>query len=208
MLDSLVCVFNSLISVEIKKGQVIFEMGDLKLASFCVQHAAYMNEGLKDNVSADEMTKHRALSSRKHEVVGRSGANSSVSTSSSMFMNQSVTQRAVVFSFLKNYAKAISVLENELRFRQTPDIYNLLGRVYMKSKNWIEAVRIFDRSIQSNVNFTKKIYFFFIKMLKNIFFVHILSPRINSRTKVLATFRNLIPISDNLMKLSWSKRIF
>ena len=45
-------------------------------------------------------------------------------------MNQLVTQSAVVFSFLKNYNKAISVLDYELE----------------------EAVTPFERSIESNVS--------------------------------------------------------
>ena len=144
-----------------KKGQVIFEMGDLKLASFCVQHAAYMSEGLKDKVSAESMSAAELLSKPRAVsgiVVGRSGANSASSGSFSS-ANQSVTQRAVVFSFLKNYTKAISVLENELRFKQSPEIFNLLGRVYMKAKNWNEAVNTFDKSIDANVNYYYNIFF-------------------------------------------------
>ena len=116
--------------VYIYRGQVIFEMGDSKLASFCVQHAAFMES--KEKGAAEP---------------GEGGGDASAAS-----MNQSVTQRAVVFSFLKNYAKAISVLDYELRLKPSGEIFNLLGRVYMKAKRWPEAVATFERSIENNVS--------------------------------------------------------
>ncbi len=74
------------------------------------------------------------------------------SDSNASNMNQSVTQRAVVFSFLKNFNKAISVLDYELKLKPSGEIYNLLGRVYMKAKRWPEAVSTFERSIEANVS--------------------------------------------------------
>jgi uncharacterized protein HemY len=64
-----------------------------------------------------------------------------------------VTQRAVVFSFLKNFPKAISELENDLKVKPNTTVYNLLGRVLMKAKMWNEAVTAFDKSIETNVSF-------------------------------------------------------
>lgn len=127
--------------VYIYRGQVIFEMGDSKLASFCVQHAAFMEN--KENGAGGAVASTNRPNTSNTKKSGDSNASN---------MNQSVTQRAVVFSFLKNYNKAISVLDYELKLKPSGEIYNLLGRVYMKAKRWPEAVATFDRSIDSNVS--------------------------------------------------------
>ncbi len=116
-------------------------MGDSKLASFCVQHAAFMEN--KDNSSSKALDSNNRPASSTTKKSGDSNAST---------MNQSVTQRAVVFSFLKNFNKAISVLDYELRLKPSGEIYNLLGRVYMKAKRWPEAVTTFEKSINHNVN--------------------------------------------------------
>ena len=122
-------------------------MGDPKLASFCVQHAAFMEN--KENsvgiLTPDAPIRESSAGTKKTSHTHMSNS------SSSNPMNQSVTQRAVVFSFLKNFNKAISVLDYELRLKPSGDIYNLLGRVYMKAKRWPEAVTTFEKSIESNV---------------------------------------------------------
>ncbi|RNA23613.1 Tetratricopeptide repeat 6 [Brachionus plicatilis] len=143
--------------IYIYRGQTILEMGDLKLAAFCVQYASFM----KDNVNS------RASNDNDFgTVINRGGSakirskNEGISTLSSMTnsvaaQNQSVTQQALVFSFLKNHDKAISVLEQELKVKATTSIYNLLGRVYMKAKKWKEAVMAFEKSIDLNFDETK-----------------------------------------------------
>ena len=143
------------------KGQVIYEMGNSKLASFCVQHAAFMNEGIKNAKAAHSTSSLLASeSANRLQSAGskRGGAPSqtrsdSRSTNASTVSpaNQSVTQRAVVFAFLKNYAKAISVLEYDLKLKPSAEIFNLLGRTCMKAKKWNEAVSVFDESIELNV---------------------------------------------------------
>lgn len=116
-------------------------MGDSKLASFCVQHAAFMENKDKSAATSSDPNKRPASSTTKKS--GDSNASA---------MNQSVTQRAVVFSFLKNFNKAISVLDYELKLKPSGEIYNLLGRVYMKAKRWPEAVTTFEKSINHNVS--------------------------------------------------------
>ena len=144
--------------IYIYRGQVILEMGNLKLAAFCVQHASFLNEGGKSKPRDDSNSMVRILSSR-----GQKEATTSVSrfsgfsqqTSQSNFSttsNQSVTQRALVFSFLKNYQKAIGILDYDLKIKLSTDIFNLLGRVYMKAKNWEQAVVTFEKSIEFNVS--------------------------------------------------------
>ena len=147
--------------IYIYRGQVILEMGNLKLAAFCVQHASFLNEGGNSRQkNKDDTSMVRMLSSR--DRLPKDGFSKSVSrfsgfsqqTSQSNFAstsNQSVTQRALVFSFLKNYQKAISVLEYDLKIKLSSDKFNLLGRVYMKAKNWEQAVQTFEKSIEFNV---------------------------------------------------------
>lgn len=119
-------------------------MGDSKLASFCVQHAAFMENNDKSLTSVDP--NKRPTSTRSKSSQDSNAPN----------MNQSVTQRAVVFSFLKNFNKAISVLDYELKLKPSGEIFNLLGRVYMKAKRWPEAVATFERSIANNVSIPMK----------------------------------------------------
>lgn len=147
--------------IYIYRGQVILEMGNLKLAAFCVQHASFLNEGGSKVRPKDESnTLVRMLSSRGQKDMTKSisrfsGFSNQTSQSNfSSTSNQSVTQRALVFSFLKNYNKAIAILDYDLKIKLSSDIFNLLGRVYMKAKNWEEAVVTFEKSIEFNVKFT------------------------------------------------------
>ena len=133
-------------------------MGNLELAAFCVQHASFLNEDYKNkSKSRNESQATVRLLSGKNTKRDNAMAMSRISDNSSQFIpstvNQSVTQRALVFSFLKDYKKAIAVLDYELKLKPSTDIYNLLGRVYMKSKDWQLAVATFEKSIELNVKY-------------------------------------------------------
>jgi tetratricopeptide (TPR) repeat protein len=145
-------------------------MGDLKLAAFCVQHAAFMNDNLnKKNHRSNTLTDQkmpaqgRLLSSRNTNSKMAGGVGPSLSRfsrmttqsnqSNSSNINHSVTQQALVYLFLKNYKKAVDILERELRIKPSTEIFNLLGRVNMKSKSWEAAVDAFEKSISLNVIF-------------------------------------------------------
>lgn len=133
-------------------------MGNLKLAAFCVQHASFLNDGLrsKSSMSGTVGTIVRSTSGKtKNYSEALTSHSNMTNLSVAPKQNQSVTQRALVFAFLKNYDKAISILESELRVKATTDIYNLLGRVYMKAKRWSDAVVAFDKSIELNVSFLR-----------------------------------------------------
>lgn len=137
-------------------------MGNLELAAFCVQHAAFMNEDIKskksNQLNDDSSLALRALSGKSKANTSKLQYHSSSQTMSlPQTVNQSVTQRAIVFSFLKNYNKAIEILEHELRIKPSTEIYNLLGRVFMKAKKWEDAVLAFERSIELNVSFPTNI---------------------------------------------------
>ena len=155
----------------INKGQVILEMGNLKLAAFCVQHAAFMNDNLskkhhRSNTLTDQTmipAQGRLLSSRNYNTNSKmAGGGPSLSRFSRMTtqsnqsttsnVNHSVTQQALVYLFLKNYKKAVEILERELRIKPSTEIFNLLGRVNMKSKTWDAAVDAFEKSISLNVS--------------------------------------------------------
>jgi tetratricopeptide (TPR) repeat protein len=145
--------------IYIYRGQVILEMGNLKLAAFCVQHASFLNEGgsrlrPKDDASSVRMLSSRGQRDLMTKSISRfSGFSNQTSQSTlSTTSNQSVTQRALVFSFLKNYNKAIAILDYDLKIKMSSDIFNLLGRVYMKAKNWEQAVITFEKSIEYNVS--------------------------------------------------------
>ena len=129
---------------------MILEMGDLKLAAFCVQHAAFMNEG---RTKRDEKTDGMGnkMSTDSVEFARKTSSLSSMSDNAVTSVTHSVTQRAVVFAFLKNYTKAIGELENDLKMKPNTTVFNLLGRVLMKAKMWSESVSAFDKSIELNV---------------------------------------------------------
>jgi tetratricopeptide (TPR) repeat protein len=152
-------------------------MGNLKLAAFCVQHAAFMNDTIKNssrNSNDRSASNGRLLSSRitnkannknvSSQLDSRATNQSTISTinisSSFNTVNQMVTQQALVYLFLKNFKKAVDILERELKIKPSTEIYNLLGRVNMKSKNWQAAVDAFDKSIAFNVkpNFFYKLH--------------------------------------------------
>jgi tetratricopeptide (TPR) repeat protein len=107
------------------QGKLILEMGDLKLAAFCVQHAAFLNEGKI--------------------------AESSTSLQVSNNRDQSFTQQAVVYSFLKSFPKAINVLNVELRSKPDTKTFNLLAKIQMEAKNWEDACVTLQKSIDFNV---------------------------------------------------------
>jgi tetratricopeptide (TPR) repeat protein len=146
-------------------------MGNAKLASFCVQHAAFMNEGMNDN-KPQQQTKSDTSATNRSKSAKTGGGQSKKKeeeSAAATTANQSVTQQAVVFSFLKNFTKAISVLEHELKVKPNPEIYNLLGRVFMKAKRLNNAVTSFDESIECIMevffNFYFSIYLIFLSVL-------------------------------------------
>lgn len=147
-------------------------MGNAKLASFCVQHAAFMNEGMNDNKPQQQQTKSDTSATNRSKSAKTGGGQSKKKeeeSAAATTANQSVTQQAVVFSFLKNFTKAISVLEHELKVKPNPEIYNLLGRVFMKAKRLNNAVTSFDESIECIMevffNFYFSIYLIFLSVL-------------------------------------------
>lgn len=105
-------------------------MGNFKLAAFCVQHAAFLNEGTVQERSSSSLEKTKAND------------------------DQSVTQKAVVYAFLKNFPKAFAVLDNELKTRPSRKTYNLLGNIFMDAKLWQEASDIYQKSITFTVIIT------------------------------------------------------
>lgn len=129
-------------------------MGNAKLASFCVQHAAFMNEGMNEKSKTNKEENRSAIASRSQKATT---AALSDDTSNST-ANNSVTQQAVVFSFLKNYSKAIAILEYELRAKPNPEIYNLLGRVFMKSKRLKDAVESFEQSVECIIEVNRSLF--------------------------------------------------
>lgn len=155
--------------IYIYRGQVILEMGNLKLAAFCVQHASFLNEGLKttkSSLSGDSSSTIARVMSSKYRSDNFTNANTNSQSTFSMSTqppkaNQSVTQRALVFTFLKNHEKAISILDHDLKIKPSTEIYNLLGRVFMKAKKWNDAVQAFEKSIDLNVYFQ----FFFCEII-------------------------------------------
>ena len=128
-------------AIYIYRGQVILEMGNMKLAAFCVQHAAFLNDNSK-----------RAPAQPNQSTTKATQSTTSMSPDNVAAMTQSVTQRAVVFSFLKDYPKAISELEKDLKTKPSTSVYNLLGKVLMKAKMWQESIDAFNKSIDTNVS--------------------------------------------------------
>jgi hypothetical protein len=127
-------------------------MGNQKLAAFCVQHAAFINSGSSGGGgTGDALSSGSKTSLNSTNVQTRPPSQNVSSTNPNATINQLVTQQALVFLFLKNYQKAVSILEHELRIKPNCGVYNLLGRVFMKSKQWKEATEAFEKSIETAV---------------------------------------------------------
>jgi tetratricopeptide (TPR) repeat protein len=131
-------------------------MGDLKLAAFCVQHAAFLNESNNRKTTTTESLEEsienmRLLSgtnkNRRHRVLPVSQQSFHTHKTS---VNSSITQQSLVYSFLKNYNKAIEILDHEIKLKPSSELFNLLGRVFMKAKRWSDAIISFDKSIDLN----------------------------------------------------------
>lgn len=148
--------------VLIKKGKVVLEMGDLNLAAFCVQHAAFMS-GFKSTKAAEtsgddgslaiEPNNNNPASIFKKSDSQQSGS-SLDSNKNATSANQTVTQQAVVLAFLKEYDQSVSILAHELKLKPSSDLYNLLGRIQMRAKRWKEAIVAFENSIEYIVIFS------------------------------------------------------
>lgn len=132
----------------------MLEMGDLKMAAFCVQHAAFMNDISKQQQQQLAATSESVQQAPKLLPLQQQIANNQQSS-----MSASVKQQALVFAFLKDYDKSIATLEYELKLKPpSGELCNLLGRVYMKAKKWEKAAEAFDKTIEHNVIIMRYIY--------------------------------------------------
>jgi hypothetical protein len=67
--------------------------------------------------------------------------------------HESVTQKSVIYTFLNDFEQAIIVLNKQLEIKPDVKVYNLLGKVFMKSTDWVAACATFEKSIQLLVSF-------------------------------------------------------
>lgn len=143
-------------------------MGDLKMAAFCVQHAAFMNDISKQQTTTSSEQSSNGQQTTVKPLLQQQGQQS-------LSMSPSVKQQALVFAFLKDYDKSIATLEYELKLKPpNGELCNLLGRVYMKAKKWEQAADAFDKSIEYNViiNFINLVTFYPISIILMIDFIH------------------------------------
>jgi cytochrome c-type biogenesis protein CcmH/NrfG len=125
-------------------------MGNYKLASFCVQHAATVNENVLKETISNAALLTMATSQLEQPPIGVQMKSSNELIFNTL-VNQSVTQQAIVYSFLHEHQRAIDVLESELRAKPSSTLFNLLGRVLMKAKKWNDAIIAFEKSIKFDV---------------------------------------------------------
>jgi len=163
---------------------VIYEMGDLKLAAFCVQHAAFLNENNNRKVASDSLEDSslnmRILSgtnkNRRHKENRVLPVSQQSFNTQNTSVNSSITQQSLVYSFLKNYNKAIEILDHEIKLKPSSELFNLLGRVFMKAKRWQDAIIAFDKSIELNSEETKS-------MSRSVMNMSTFSQNVNKGTK-------------------------
>ncbi|CAF4735070.1 unnamed protein product [Rotaria sp. Silwood1] len=111
------------------RGNILLAMGQLDLASFCVEVAA----------------KLQSLSHPEEDGLP--------SISSSMKMNaSSPQQQAIVHSFLEQFDYALSIMERECSFHPTAANYRMLGRLRIKAKRFDDARDAFEKCIQACQN--------------------------------------------------------
>ncbi|CAF3956513.1 unnamed protein product [Rotaria sordida] len=111
------------------RGNMLLAMGQLDLASFCVEVAA----------------KLQSLSSPEEDELS--------SISSSMKMNaSSPQQQAIVHSFLEQFDYALSIMERECSYHPTATNYRMLGKLRIKAKRFDDARDAFEKCIQACTN--------------------------------------------------------
>jgi tetratricopeptide (TPR) repeat protein len=96
-------------------------MNNLKLAAFCVQHVAFLKKE-KPMPKPDAKEEHSS--------------------------DQLVTRKSDVYTFFNDFEQAIDILNKQLESKPDVKIYNLLGKVFMKAKDWNAACAIFEKSLQ------------------------------------------------------------
>jgi tetratricopeptide (TPR) repeat protein len=126
----------------IYRGQVILEMGNLKLAAYCVQHSVFMTKQ-SDNGFNNKPPGSASSSTQDNPKTTTTTTKDNKPTP--------VTQQAIVFTFLKQFSNATNLIENELKSKPKTELFNLLGEILMKADKWKEAVDAFDKSIELNV---------------------------------------------------------
>jgi len=159
-------------------------MGDLKLAAFCVQHAAFLNENNNRKVASDSLEDSslnmRILSgtnkNRRHKENRVLPVSQQSFNTQNTSVNSSITQQSLVYSFLKNYNKAIEILDHEIKLKLSSELFNLLSRVFMKAKRWQDAIIAFDKSIELNSEETKS-------MSRSVMNMSTFSQNVNKGTK-------------------------
>lgn len=112
------------------RGNILLAMGQLELASFCVEVAAK----LQSTTDPDD------------------DASASVSSSSMKMSASSPQQQAIVHSFLEQYDYALSIMERECSYHPTAANYRMLGTLRVKAKRFDEARDAFEKCIQVCTN--------------------------------------------------------
>ena len=76
-------------------------------------------------------------------------------------VGQGVFQKAFVQAFLRRFDKAIELLQSSLRnFYSSAQAYIVLGKVYMKAKDFKQAADSFNQAMNIMVSFTLKLSLF------------------------------------------------
>ncbi|CAF1213248.1 unnamed protein product [Adineta ricciae] len=108
------------------RGNMLLQMGQLDLASFCVEVAASL----------------QSLSGSEED-----------SLPSAMKMNaSSPQQQAIVHAFLEHYDRALSIMEYECSLSPTPVNWRMLGGLRVKAKRFDEAREAYEKCIQACLN--------------------------------------------------------
>ncbi|CAF3955418.1 unnamed protein product, partial [Adineta steineri] len=103
------------------RGNTLLKMGQLDLASFCVEVAA--------------------------KLQSLSGPDEDSSPSAMKMSASSSQQQAIVHSFLEHYDHALSIMERECSLSHTPANYRMLGTLRIKAKRFDEARDAFEKCI-------------------------------------------------------------
>ena len=129
------------------RGNVLLAMGQLDLASFCVEAAA----------------KLQSLANADEDGVPVSTASMNMSASSPQ-------QQAIVHSFLEHYDYALSIIERECSYHPTAANYRMLGTLRFKAKRFEDACDAFDKCIQAcavgSTNQTDQLYGAYLDLSK------------------------------------------
>ncbi|XP_072039506.1 uncharacterized protein [Amphiura filiformis] len=144
------------------RGEILLEMKNLELASFCVQHAAELSQGLGSSPTQQAAVQSFLQNYSKAIEILLSTAK--VQPSAPLYILLGKTQIKA-----KKYREAVESLEKALDFmkpwqerqewpKEAAEVYYLIGMCHMEIPNHLKAYEAFNDAIRINAHYPEAFY--------------------------------------------------